>query len=104
MNNFHGLSEREGELKKGYLILDDTLLELDKGMIVDTWTLSGATIEEKVEEAREKAELSNRKWIYYDDVGYYNLDMVLDEGGLVSPFDIPLTEDEKSLIEYFTDR
>ena len=102
MSNFHGLSEREGELKNGFLIIDDTLLELDNGMIVDTWELEGKTIEEKEKEAREKAELSNRKWIYYDDVGYYNIDIVLDEGGLVSTFDVPLTEEAESLIEYFT--
>lgn len=100
MNNLKNLSDREKKLKNGYVIVDDTLFQLENSLVCDSWDLEGESIEEKDKDARKKAEISNRKTIYYDDENCYDKYLIMDEGRLVSPFDRPMSEDEKSYCEY----
>ena len=99
MNNFESLIGESFE--SGFVIVEDTLFEVSNSIIVNDWELSGNTIEEKVEDAIVKAELSEEIVIYYDDEGYYNKDVIISEGRFVSPADIPMTENEESYCEYF---
>ena len=65
--NFKNLSELQSEFKTGYIIVDNSLFEVDDGTIVGSWDLEKRGIGNKAAEARELAELSNRKRIVYDD-------------------------------------
>ena len=99
MNNFESLIGESFE--SGFVIVEDTLFEVSNSIIVNDWELSGNTIEEKVEDAIVKAELSEDIVIYYDDEGYYNKDVIISEGRFVSTSDIPMTENEESYCKYF---
>lgn len=99
MNNFESLDYEE-PFEDGYVIVEDTLFEVEKSHIASSWDLSGDTLEEKVKDAIEKAELSSNTIIYYDDENYYDKNLIMDEGRFVSPFDVPTSEDEESFCEY----
>lgn len=82
--NYDNLSELPNGFRTGHIIIDETLFEVDKGTIVDSWDLSGGTPEQMAAEARKVAELSNHKRIVYDDEGIYDPNIVSDEGDLVT--------------------
>lgn len=99
-NKYYCLSDRMKEFKTGYLIVQDTLFQFDKNMLVDYWELESSKVEDKVAEAREVADLSPRTRIYYDDEGCFSADAIICNNGLIEE---PLTEDEESLAKYFFD-
>lgn len=102
MNNFESLDYEEN-FRNGYVIVEDTLFEIENSIVVDYWDLSGETIEEKVKDAREQADIDESERIYYDSEGCYSELVIMDEGRLVSAFDIQMSEDEESLVEHFMD-
>ena len=99
MKNFESLDYEEA-FEDGYVIVEDTLFEVENSCISDSWDLSGKTIEEKVKDARKQADLNEDEMIYCDDENRFDKNIILDEGRLVTPFDVPMSDDEKSFCEY----
>jgi hypothetical protein len=83
-NKYENLSELQREFRSGHIIVEETLFEVDKGNVVDSWDLSGGSPEKMAAEARQVADLSNHKRIVYDDEGIYDANIVADEGDLVT--------------------
>lgn len=81
---FAYLDELQHDFTSGHIIIDETLFEVDKGNIVGSWDLQGGTPEEMAKQAREVADLSNRKRIVYDSEGVYDSNIVSDEGELLT--------------------
>lgn len=100
MNNFESLDYEE-PFEDGYVIVEDTLFEVEKSHIASSWDLSGDTLEEKVKDARNQAELDEDETVYYDNEKNYDKNVILDEGRFVTPFDVPMSDDEKSFCEYY---
>lgn len=99
--NYICLSETD-DFTDGYIIVGSTLFEVRNLNIDESWELSGDSIKDKVKSARELAELSDDVEIVYDEDNIYSEDILHDEGRLCTAFDTPLTDDEESLIEYFS--
>lgn len=97
-SKYYCLSDRVKEFKTGYLIVQDTLFQIDKNNLVEYWTLESSKLEDKVIEARKKAELSSKTRIYFDDEEYFSADSIICNDGLIEE---PLSEDEESMAEYF---
>lgn len=96
---YYCLSERNSEFKTGYLIVQNSLFQIEDSNLIESWELDGNQLEDKVAEAREKAGLSSRKRVYYDDEGYFSEDSIICNNGLVED---SLSEDEESFVEYQT--
>lgn len=97
---YENLSELQHNFRSGYIIVEGTLFEVDKGTVVDSWDLSGGTPEAMAAEARQVAELSNTKRVVYDDEGIYSADTIADEGDLVTPFEAYERMDEEEQDDY----
>ena len=97
------LSELDKKFRSGNIIVENTLFVVDKGAIEDSYELSDGTIEEKVEESRILADLSNRSKIVVDDIDYYSADVILDEGELITAFESysRLSEEEQDDLDSF---
>jgi len=83
-DNYTCLSDRIQPFKTGYLIVGNTLFEVKRGVVYEYWQLAGRTLEKKLKEAREVAELSKKKKIYYDDEKVFDESYLQDEGILGS--------------------
>lgn len=94
-------------LRTGNIIVEDTLFQIEKGTVIDSYQLTGKTFGEKVQDARIQAELGNRKRIVVDTEGVYDADTIADEGELITideAFGRMSEEDRddyESLAEYF---
>ncbi|MBP3707477.1 MAG: hypothetical protein J6J36_02565 [Clostridia bacterium] len=101
------LEELMHPLRTGNIIVGDTLFQVEKGTVTDSYQLSGKTISEKVRDARIQADLDNRKRIIVDTEGMYDEDTIADEGELVTineAFERMSEEDRddyESFAEYF---
>lgn len=81
---YEALDELQHDFRSGHIIVGETLFEVDKGTIVDSWDLKGGSNEEMARQAREAADLSNRKRVVIDTEGVYDADIISDEGDLVT--------------------
>ena len=103
------LDELQHGFSSGHIIVGDTLFEVDKGTVVDSWSLDKGSPEQMAKQAREVAELSNRHRIVYDGDGVYNEDIVADEGELLTAqesydrMDPEEQEDHDSFCEHWLD-
>lgn len=102
-NKYSLFSDRLEPVDNGYIIVENTLFEVRNFNIEDSWEVTGESIEEKVDCARKVADIPKNVDVVYDDEGTYSADIIHDEGKLCTAFDIMLSEDEESLIEYFAD-
>ena len=104
---YEELDELQNGFRSGHIIVGETLFEVDKGTIVDSWDLKGGSPEEMAKQAREAADLSNRHRIVIDTEGVYNEDIVADEGELLTAqesydrMDPEEQDDFDSLAEHF---
>lgn len=103
--NYVLLSELNRRFRSGNIIVENTLFVVDKGSIEDYYELSDGTIEEKVEESRILADLSNRSKIVVDDINYYSADVILDEGELITASESysRLSEEEQDDFDSFAE-
>ena len=103
----HTLLSDIQSFSNGYLIVGSTLFYADNGNVDIIDELSGKTVEEKVIESRKMEDLTNRKRIVYDNLGYFSEEVLCDTGKLQTAEQAfnDLSDEEKegweSLAEYY---
>lgn len=96
-------SEMLYDFKTGYIIVENTLYQVVNEEIIESWSISGCTWDEKLQSAYEEAELDEDINIVCDVDEYYQEDILDEYGKLITAFDIVTSEDDDSYAEYCND-
>lgn len=106
-SNYTRLEDLSSKFHTGYIIVDNTLFHVDRGLVVDSYRIYGRTIEAKVRDARTQAELGNRRLVVVDTNGMYSEVTIRNEGELITTYEAfdRLSKEEQDdvngLLEYF---